>query len=155
MCPTEGASPPGRLGTKGGGCEYRLPVKSSGFEECWGTLAKPDPHVLDLYHKDVVAAVWSTNPAIRAEFSEYAVGGRDGELRSPYDSLPPVVLDSREVVVAEGTGAIIAYEEMLFRSGRQSIEAKEKWASLLRQYCKLDTAAMVMIWCHWSRSASG
>ncbi len=32
-------------------CEYRVPndVQPNGFAECWGELATPDPHVLDLY----------------------------------------------------------------------------------------------------------
>jgi hypothetical protein len=26
---------------------------------------------------------------------------------------------------------------------------KQKWKTLLLEYCELDTAAMVMVWLHW------
>ena len=47
---------PPEVGQKCKKCEYRLPleVKQNGFVECWGKLATPDPHVLDLYRVDLV-----------------------------------------------------------------------------------------------------
>lgn len=39
-------------------CEYRLKDKNagkkSGFEECWGPLAKQEPHILDLFRVDLL-----------------------------------------------------------------------------------------------------
>jgi hypothetical protein len=34
------------------GCEFRISDdhERNGFRECWGDLAKPDPHIFDLYH---------------------------------------------------------------------------------------------------------
>jgi hypothetical protein len=52
-------------------------------------------------------------------------------------------------VVNEGTGAIRIYQELIFWEGAKA-QYRENHEKLLRQYCKLDTAAMVMIWAHWS-----
>ena len=45
------------IGKKCKGCEYRIPpglATKNGFRECWGTLADPDPHLLDLYRVDLL-----------------------------------------------------------------------------------------------------
>lgn len=45
------------IGKKCKSCEYRLPrevVVKNGFRECWGALANPEPHALDLYRVDLV-----------------------------------------------------------------------------------------------------
>jgi hypothetical protein len=31
-------------------------------------------------------------------------------------------------------------------------QAREKWSQLLRQYCRLDTLSMVLIFNHWKRA---
>lgn len=44
-----------QIGKKCKNCEYRWPSNppaKSGFAECWGALAQPNPHVLDLYRVD-------------------------------------------------------------------------------------------------------
>jgi hypothetical protein len=45
---------------------------------------------------------------------------------------------------------MLAYQEILHGKHRDRPEVKEKWRELLRQYCCLDTMAMVIIWTHWS-----
>jgi hypothetical protein len=45
------------LGKKCKYCEYRLPRSrggKNGFRECWGRLAEPEPHALDLYRVDLL-----------------------------------------------------------------------------------------------------
>lgn len=45
------------IGQKCKKCEYRLldhNTQPNGFHECWGALADPDPHILDLYRVDLV-----------------------------------------------------------------------------------------------------
>jgi hypothetical protein len=54
--------------------------------------------------------------------------------------------------VQEGTGAILAYNEMMYGAAREDAKAKDSWARLLEQYCELDTLAMVLIWEYWRRS---
>jgi len=58
-------------------------------------------------------------------------------------------------VVREGTGAMRAYQEMLYGLSRNDESRKEQWRRLLLQYCELDTAAMVMVWMHWLENANG
>jgi hypothetical protein len=51
-------------------------------------------------------------------------------------------------VVTEGSGAMRAYHEILYGPARYDEAAREKRKILLLQYCKLDTAAMVIVWLH-------
>ena len=101
--------------------------------------------------KVVCDAVWKSNPSLRAEFPEY-LKTRDGEILSPYASLPPLKINGRPVAVAEGTGAIRAYEAMMYGVESADSVTKAQWCDLLRQYCRLDTLAMVWIWRHWNRT---
>ena len=73
---------------------------------------------------------------------------------APYESLPPVEIAGQPVVVSEGIGAMLAYQEMLYGMSRDDPDARLKYKDLLRQYCRLDTAAMVMIWQHWCGMAA-
>jgi hypothetical protein len=98
--------------------------------------------------KVVCDAVWKSNPALRTDFPEY-LKMQDGEILSPYASLPPLEINDRPVVVTEGTGAIRAYEAMMYGIESVEVETKARWRDLLRQYCRVDTLAMVWIWRHW------
>lgn len=100
--------------------------------------------------KRTLDAIWRTNPAIREEFPEY-LPRSGGDLVSPYETLPPILINGQEVVVSEGTGAMRAYEAMMFGEESRDPLVKEQYKRLLLQYCKLDTAAMVMLWRHWTR----
>ena len=51
--------------------------------------------------------------------------------------------------VSNGTDAMIAYQEMLYGISRNNPEIKKGYEELLRQDCRLDTLAMVIIWEHW------
>ncbi len=96
--------------------------------------------------KSVLDAVWRSDQAVRALFPAYAIGGD-----SPYEALQPLEIGGVDVNVAEGTGAVQAYQSMLYGADRDNAAIKAKWRDLLRQYCQLDTAAMVMIFDHWKR----
>ena len=67
----------------------------------------------------------------------------------PYDTLEPLPIGAKEEVVREGTGAMRAYQEMMFGLSAGDPGEKANIRTLLLQYCKLDTAAMVIIWRHW------
>jgi len=41
---------------------------------------------------------------------------------------------------------------MMYGVSAQDSELRKKWEQLLRQYCKLDTLAMVIIWKYWKRT---
>ena len=101
--------------------------------------------------KKVLPAVWSGNAELRAHpwFREYLRDGPDGPL-SPYDALDGTLLASTAVdAVRDGTGAMRAYQDMLYGFRRNDQEYRDIQRKLLLQYCKLDTAAMIMIWMHW------
>jgi hypothetical protein len=82
----------------------------------------------------------------------------DGHILEPYKTLEPLPFGDEESeeeaeAVREGTGAIRTYQEMMYglRRADDSFRAAQK--QLLLNYCKLDTAAMVMIWMHWTGAA--
>ena len=103
--------------------------------------------------KWVLAAVWGCDPELREAFPEYV--RYDGDrLLDPYEALPAVEIAGSRVEVAEGTGAMQAYQEMLYGASRDDPAARANYRDLLLRYCKLDTAAMLMIWQHWCRMAA-
>ena len=99
--------------------------------------------------KVVCDAVWRSNPTLRADFPEYLKVHHD-EVQSPYAALHPLEINGHPVQVAEGTGAIRAYEAMMYGVERDNPLTRARWRELLRQYCRLDTLAMVWIWRHWN-----
>jgi hypothetical protein len=104
--------------------------------------------------KKVFDAIWKSNPGLRESFPEYQKE-QNGEFLSPYEALPVLKIQGEEVVVAEGTGAMRAYEAMLYGLEKDDAEIREKWKRLLLQYCKLDTLSMVMVWQHWCERTGG
>jgi len=101
--------------------------------------------------KAVLPAVWQTNAALREHPWFHAYSRTEhGTLLDPYATLPRLNIYEHSEVVTEGTGAMRAYQEMLYGEGRRNPAIKDVWRDLLLQYCKLDTLAMVMIWKHWA-----
>ncbi|HQH53736.1 MAG TPA: DUF2779 domain-containing protein [Candidatus Hydrogenedentes bacterium] len=102
--------------------------------------------------KYVLPAVWHEDIALREspDFLQYVTYDEDGRLLDPYASLPPLPIGEKEEVVNEGTGAMRVYQEMVFGLTKDDPNTCEKYRQLLLQYCQLDTAAMVMIWRHWT-----
>ncbi len=98
--------------------------------------------------KKVLDAIWQVNPSLRSRFPKYVKEG-NGELLSPHKSLPPLLIDGKDVFVNEGTGAITAYQSMLYGPQKSDPIIRDQWKNLLLQYCELDTLAMVMIYWHW------
>ena len=104
--------------------------------------------------KVVLDALWQGDPDLRARHRELT--GRDVPADgSPYQALPPLVIDGVNCDVADGTGAIRAYQAMMYGSASASPAAKAQWRKLLLTYCQLDTVAMVLIWEHWARALKG
>ena len=106
--------------------------------------------------KVVLPPVWQQSEAMRRHpwFSCYHHLDESGQPLDPYKTLEPLPLggdegQGDEDVVREGTGAIRIYQELIFCEGIDE-QHRENRETLLKQYCKLDTAAMVMIWAHWS-----
>ncbi len=105
--------------------------------------------------KWVLDAIWQDDPAARRQFDAWMGIDRydvpEGE--GPYDALPPVTVGGTVLNVADGTGAMRAYQAMLYGDPTDRDAHGARWAELLRRYCKLDTLAMVLIWEHWRRAA--
>lgn len=148
------------------------------IDEVAGSETEPSPRLLDLcdvtkkhyFHpkmkgklslKAVLPAVWESNPGLHSHpvFSQYFRRDAAGRIIGPYLTLPPLPFGDSpgedDEVVTEGSGAMRAYQEMLYGLAKYDEELKEKWKTLLLQYCKLDTAAMVMVWLHWEAALAG
>ena len=109
--------------------------------------------------KYVLPAVWFESEKIRNHpwFSQY-VREKDGQLLEPYEALDPLpfgddAIEDEGEAVREGTGAIRTYQEMMYGLHKSDSAYRNNYKQLLLNYCKLDTAAMVMIWMHWFESA--
>ena len=100
--------------------------------------------------KKVLPAIWNNNSYLHAVpwFKKY-VSDSVSSL-NPYDSLAPVIGElENEEVVKDGTGAMRAYNELMFGAPAENKERREQLKQLLLQYCELDTMAMVIIWKYW------
>ena len=100
--------------------------------------------------KVVLDALWKSDAAMRKQFEAWT-GMVADESRDPYASLPPVEISGVLQDVHEGTGAMRAYQEMMYGADKNDPEKKEMWAGLLQRYCELDTLSMVLILEHWRR----
>jgi hypothetical protein len=108
--------------------------------------------------KAVLPAVWRHSSALWETpwFAKYYQVDASGQVLDPYKTLPELPLgedEEDEDSVIEGTGAIRIYQELIFLQGLTE-EFKRNREQLLLQYCELDTAAMVMIWAHWTGHAA-
>jgi len=73
-----------------------------------------------------------------------------GGVANPYNKLPAIEIYATAESIQEGTGAMTAYEDMMFGLNKGDIEVVEKYRKALLRYCKLDTLAMVIVWEHWN-----
>jgi len=108
--------------------------------------------------KAVLPAVWRNSSALWENpwFAKYYQVDASGQKLDPYKTLPELPLGEDEEdddSVIEGTGAIRIYQELIFLQGLTE-EFQRNREQLLLQYCELDTAAMVMIWAHWTGHAA-
>lgn len=101
--------------------------------------------------KVVLDALWRTDPAMRRQFVEWS-GLTEAPADDPYRALPPIEINGVLQEVREGTGAMHAYQEMMYGEHKHDAAIRDSWAALLRQYCRLDTLSMVLILEHWRRA---
>jgi hypothetical protein len=100
--------------------------------------------------KFVLDATWRSDAFMRQQFTDWTglVANAD---EGPYASLPPVEIAGVLQNVHEGTGAMRAYQEMMYGVKKHDPAVRQGWATLLKQYCHLDTLSMVLILEHWRR----
>jgi hypothetical protein len=102
--------------------------------------------------KAVLKAIWEGNDALHDHpwFADYLCR-KDGKVLSPYEALEATdVGGGQSVVVRDGTGAMRAYQDMVYGLRRGDAAYRDACKGSLLRYCKLDTLAMVMVWVHWT-----
>lgn len=100
--------------------------------------------------KYVLPAIWNNNPYLHeVEYFKLYYKECDGLVASPYDTLEKIEIAEKAEVIKEGSGAMRAYQEMMYGLHMGDIATHKKWTNLLQQYCKLDTMAMLIIYKHW------
>ena len=108
--------------------------------------------------KYVLKAIWQNTPWLWDDpwFADYVKKDGGGQVLDPYLSLSaePFAYASERTgleleVVREGVGAMRTYQEMLYGAHRGDVDFRSAQRDLLLQYCKLDTAAMVIVWKYW------
>ena len=100
--------------------------------------------------KKVLPAIWNNNPYLHSNpwFKKYVSDSASN--LNPYDTLAPVIGElEKEEVVKDGTGAMRAYQDLMFGADSENKERQEQLKQLLLQYCELDSMAMVIIWKYW------
>lgn len=73
-------------------------------------------------------------------------------ITDPYKLLGDRIIDETKdqiVTVKNGGDAMAAYRDMMYGTSKDMPTAKQAYNEALKQYCKLDTLAMVIIWEHW------
>ncbi len=105
--------------------------------------------------KYVLPAIWKNNSYLHevSWLKEY-LKVENKKVLDPYETLQQIEIAGKAEVIKEGTGAMRAYQELLYGLNKDNPEIKEKWTKILLQYCKLDTMAMVIVWLHWNWLAS-
>ena len=107
--------------------------------------------------KKTLPATWNFNKYLHEVpyFKQYFKQDENGNILSPYETLKnrwdELEFETAEnyETVKEGSGAMRAYQEMLFGKGKTDVDKKERLKQELLNYCELDTMAMVIIWHHW------
>ncbi|MGH7330188.1 MAG: DUF2779 domain-containing protein, partial [Polyangiaceae bacterium] len=102
--------------------------------------------------KVVLDALWKSDATMRSQLKAWT-GREVPATQDPYHALPPLEIDGVVQDVREGTGAMRAYEAMMFGAEKNDPDAKAKWRKLLLQYCELDTLSMVLIFEYWLRAS--
>lgn len=100
--------------------------------------------------KVVLDGLWKLDEEMRGRFEEITKLRADKDA-DPYAALPPLEINGVRQQVVEGTGAMRAYQAMMYGVERDDATARKQWRDLLLQYCGLDSLAMVLIWEYWGR----
>lgn len=100
--------------------------------------------------KKVLPAIWNHNPWLHEHKWFSAYRPLDEINLDPYHRLGEFLpeLEAKEVV-DEGTGAMMAYHDMMYGPSSTDPQKRNLIRQSLLNYCKLDTLAMVIIWKYW------
>lgn len=100
--------------------------------------------------KYVLAAIWTNNKWLHNIdwLQQYVKYDNNQNILSPYKTLDNNNSSSEQTGVHNGTEAMKAYINMLYRPNVNT-QTQSELAYMLREYCKLDTLAMVIIFRYW------
>lgn len=100
--------------------------------------------------KTVMPSIWKSNSQLHQHkfFKDY-YKVEDGKVLDPYKTLPSFEIDGIAFPVREGTGAMVAYKELILGRGACCEVTRHALANMLRNYVSLDTLSQVMIFEHW------
>jgi hypothetical protein len=105
--------------------------------------------------KKTLPAVWNHNDYLHTiDYFKPYLKIEKGVILNPYETLKSQIVEEyldaeNDETVKEGSGAMRAYQEMLFGKGKDDLNKRNQLKQELLNYCKLDTMAMVIIWHHW------
>ena len=150
------------------GEHHHFAAKDPGLIDWVGTFVPP--RVVDLlkwatddfYHpgmggrtsiKVVMDALWKSDVTMREQYTSFT-GVHVSATEDPYHALPTLEIAGVPQDVREGTGAMHAYEAMMFGVEQGDAETKARWRQLLLQYCRLDTLSMVLVFEYWRRATA-
>jgi hypothetical protein len=153
-------------------------ISGRNMVDMWSVLKKHYYHPLMLGSnsiKAVLPAIFQTSRVIRDKYSNpldfglnltgmnlWQKNSETGVVQDPYKLLPDkfqeLDLSLEELVledgqISDGAAAAVAFAKMQFTEMSENERRALKEA--LRQYCELDTLAMVMIWEHWKDVVNG
>ncbi len=127
-----------------------------------GKTRLADLHALTLRHyfhpmmkgktslKTALPAIWINHPYLhQVDWLSNYFKEENGKVLSPYEVLANAEISEQTQVIKEGLEAMLAYQEIVYGKYRDDAEIKQQWLTLLKQYCCLDTMAMVIVWTHW------
>ncbi len=105
--------------------------------------------------KVVLPAVLSSDPRLATHpWFAPALASMDPSSTDPYAALSPVAVRGAIIPpVKSGLEAQESYLEILHAVRSGDHEKARAHSQLLKQYCHLDTLAMVMVWWHWRSKA--
>lgn len=103
--------------------------------------------------KVVLPTIWGNCSKLHSIpwFTRYVSYDESGKgVLDPYKTLAQIEIAGQAESVREGTGAMRAYQDMMYGKARDmSEESRNSWRSLLLRYCELDTISMLVVWTYW------
>lgn len=90
----------------------------------------------------------SSSPRYKSKQDAPSAGRDDVAPRSPSEPVAHT-LSKSDGKVAHTCATPLCYQAMLYGAARDDPAVRQSCRDPLRQYCQLDTAAMVMVWDHW------
>ncbi|MCA9934068.1 MAG: DUF2779 domain-containing protein [Ardenticatenaceae bacterium] len=123
------------IGDEGSIIVYYAPFERNRLQELAEAFPNHAPHLLNM-----VDRLWDQLDIFKKHYRDYRFG-KSNSLKSVLPIIAPK-LSYQTLVVQDGTQAQVVWEEMI---NGEDTAVKSQLAAQLREYCHLDTQAMVEI----------